>query len=732
MTATEAPKPIDTEAQAAVSNLRKRMGQRRAETFKARSRLTVPEWADRYRHLSKSTGSVGGPWQTSRVEVARGPMMAVTERGVRAITAKTCTQLMKTSLLENTIGYFAHQDPAPMLLTQPKDGSVKAFSKERLQPMAKATPVLRPLLGGHTSQDTMTYREFPGGFIALESAGSPTNLAMRAIRVTMADEVDKYEPTKEGDPLLLLEERTSTFVTNSLHMRCCSPTRAETSRITKSYEESDQRRPYVPCPHCGHEQTLDFFRHVNWSKSDEGEHFPFTAAVFCEDCGAEWTEAQRLKLMTTEGSIKWRQTRKFVCCEEAQNPQVERVWKWDAKHQVGYALCKHCKKQPVPNTHAGFTASKLYSPFITMAELAEKWLLSKDDPETKQTFYNTQLGLEFHQETVKSLEKHALAARAEVYAAEVPRGALILTMGVDVQSSGRLEGEVVAWGLGEQSWSIDTPIFIGDPALPDVWNRLDQYLHRKFKLEGGGEVVIKACCIDSGGHNTEEVYKFARPRIGRNVWAIKGANDRPGQKSPVWPIPKLDARKTRLSGYRPVILGTGAAKEAIYQKLAIDTPGPGYCHFPTVRTVNSDGVPQTQYTENWFEQLTSEKQVLEKKHGYSFHRWILPKGKANEALDCRVYAYAALQGLYAVRKLSLERLAQIIASATNVAVEAAVSTSDTFAETVGNTAARLLEALENPEAAIAKAEAVRAGQAPAPQAKPAVRRVRISRSKWLG
>lgn len=704
---------------------RKAFRRERASAFKAKSRLTVPEWADRYRFLSKSTGSIGGPWQTARVEVARGPMMAVTERGVRAITAKTCTQLMKTSLLENTIGYFAHQDPAPMLLTQPKDGSVRAFSKERLQPMAKATPVLRPLLGGHSATDTMVYREFPGGFIALESAGSPTNLAMRAIRVTLADEVDKYEPTKEGDPLILLEERTSTFVTNSLHMRCCSPTRADTSRITKSYAESDMRRPYVACPHCKHEQYLEFFKHVNWSKSDEGEHFPFTAAVYCEECGVEWSEAQRLKIMTTKGSIKWRQTKPFVCCEERQAPAVERNWNWDAKNQVGLATCKHCKKQKVPNTHAGFTASKLYSPFITMAELAEKWVLSKDDPETKQTFYNTQLGLEFNQETVKALEQNALSSRAEVYAADVPRGGLVLTMGVDVQSSGRLEGEVVAWGLGEQSWSIDAPVFLGDPAQPEVWAELDAYLHRKFKLEGGGEIVIKGCCIDSGGHNTEEVYKFCRPRIGRNVWAIKGANDRPGQKSPVWPIPKLDSRVTRLTGYKPVILGTGAAKEAVYQRLAIETPGPGYCHFPTPRSITINGATLTQYSDAWFGQLTSEKQVLEKKHGFSFTRWVLPKGRANEALDCRVYAYAALQGLYAVRRLSLPRIAQLVASATGVALEAA--TEKTFGEVIGETAARLHEVLQDPAAALAKM----AQQTPAPQAKPEPRRARVHRSRFM-
>jgi phage terminase large subunit GpA-like protein len=440
---------------------------------------------------------------------------------------------------------------------------------------------------------------------------------------------------------------------------------------------------------------------VNWDKSEEGEHFPFTAAIYCEKCGAAWDESTRIKIMQTFGKITWRQTRPFVCCNERQEPIKERLWRWSEKAKCGYALCKHCKKEAIPNSHAGFTASKLYSPFITMPELASKWLLSKDDPETKQTFYNTQLGLEYNQETVKQLETHSLSARAEVYNAEVPRGVLVLTAGVDVQSgqqNARLEIEVVGWGLGEESWSVAAHTIQGDPAQPEVWRELDAFLLKGFKFEGGGEMFIKGVCVDSGGHHTDDVYKFARARMGRNVWAIKGANDRPGQKSPVWPIPKLDARKTRLTGYKPVILGTGAAKETLYQKLAVDKPGPGYCHFPPGRP------------DNWYEQLTAEKQVLEKRHGFAFTRWILPKGRANEALDCRVYAYAALQGLYAVRKLSLTRLAELIRRATG----AILDESDELPKRFGSSPEPAAEIpMEQPAAP------------PRPPPRPAVRRSRF-------
>lgn len=609
------------------------------------SKMTVPEWADTYRHLSPAVSSIGGAWKTSRVEIARGPMMAVTEEGVRTISIKSATQTMKSSILESIIGYHAHLNPGPMLLTQPKEDSARSFSKERLAPMIRATPVLRDIFGDvarDRSGDSLQYKEFPGGFLAIESAGSPTNLAMRAIRITLLDEIDKYEGTKEGDPVLLAEERTATFV-NGLHVRTCSPTWEETSRIEKSYNDSDMRRPYVACPHCSHEQTLEFFKHVQWKKSDDGrEHFPLTAAIYCESCGAEWSEDQRRKLITTEGAIRWHQTRKFECCGVHQEPIKTRSWDWDAEAQCGYATCTECGKRAVSNEHAGFTASKLFSPFITVPTLAEKWIQSKDDIESRQVFYNTQLGMAFSAQAARKVEVHSLASRREVFPARVPKGVLRLTAGVDTQKD-RLEIQVVGWGYpGEEAWSVDYHILPGDPSKPELWNRLEEYLQSTFAYEEGGQMRISATCIDSGGEYTQSVYAFCQPRAKRNIWAIKGSSWSK-QGDPVWPVPK--SRKTRDWGYKPVVIAVDSAKDAMRQKLLTEEPGPGYFHIPAER---SDG---------WLEQLTAENLILEKKGGFTSRRWRSLPGRANEAWDTLIYAYAALCGLRAVRGLKLERAA---------------------------------------------------------------------------
>ena len=621
-------------------------------------RMSVPDWADTYRHLSMSAGAVGGPWQTHRVEVARGPMMAVTEPGVDTITIMCCTQTMKTSVLENTLGYFVHLDPAPMLVLQPKDEMADAFSKERIAPMVSSSPALRKIMGDvrtRTGDDTLRFKKFPGGFLAIASAGSPSNLAMRAIRIVLLDEIDKYETTKEGDPVALAEERTATFTTNRLSIRACSPTWEETSRIYKSYMEGDQREPFVDCPHCGTSQVLDFFKHVHWEKNEDGSHRPETAHLHCESCGAEWSDAERLRFVSTRHAIKYRQTKAFHCCGSRQDPLIERRWEWDEEHQVGYAICKLCERRAVPNRHASFWASKLYSPFITVVELVEKWLGTQGDQETRQTFYNTQLGIPFKAETHRAVDAHFLSARAEPYDGKkmLPEGVVALTAGIDVQSmgitgQGRLEVEVVGWGVGEESWSITTATFEGDPAKPDVWNQLDEFLKAPYKHALGFPLYISGACIDSGGHNTQDVYRFARARIERNIWPIKGTSgDRGVTWSPVWPSQMEERKKQRYrTGYRPIIIGVNAAKEAVRQRLLVDDPGPGYCHFPIGRP------------DNWFAQLTSEELVIERKGGLVQRHWRLKKGMINEALDCRVYAYAALHGLYQTRQLDLAKRAK--------------------------------------------------------------------------
>ncbi|HEX8382440.1 MAG TPA: terminase gpA endonuclease subunit [Sphingomonas sp.] len=613
----------------------------------------MAQWADDERKLAKEAGSTSGKWRTSTVEVARGPMLSVTEPGVHIITAMVCTQLLKTSLLENTFGYFAHLDPGPILIVQPKEDAAEQFSKERITPLIRATPALRKIFGSGMSRnadETLLYKAFPGGFAALAGAGSPDNLARRPIRIGMCDEVDKYPITKEGNPLDLVDERMATFA-NWLSVRACSPTISGESLIEDSYNAGDQRQASVACPHCGHRNFLEFFRHVHWETDEEtGEHRTARAQIHCEACGAGWSEGQRLRALQT---TRWHQTKPFTCCGKRHVPledyervwrdppggdnapsAVDLIWNWWASDRwaVYRATCSDCGRWAINNEHASFTASKLFSPWPKDAppKIAAKWIAAKSDPDKRVTFDNTQLGKPHQRQSSKDVAAETLAARAERWAGEVPEGVGTITAGLDTQDD-RVEIEFVGWGHGEESWSLDHIIVPGDPAADEFWTRVDRELQRTFKRADGREFIVQAACIDSGGHHTQQVYKFAKARLGRHVWAVKGQSSRNGERTPVWPIVKPSAANRQK--FKPVIVGTNSAKDSIRNRLGIEEPSPGYMHFDGRRDLG------------WYTQLTAERLITKVVAGRRFTVWDLPKGKANEALDCRVYAYAALAGL---------------------------------------------------------------------------------------
>ncbi|WP_313337294.1 terminase gpA endonuclease subunit [Sphingobium yanoikuyae] len=622
-------------------------------------RISVPDWADGSddrpgRMLAKEAGSTSGRWRTSTVEIARGAMLAVTEPGVHKISLMVCTQLMKTAFIENTVGYFAELDPCPMMIVQPKEDAAEKFSKERITPLIRATPSLRAIFGYGKSKtrnadETLLYKAFPGGFLALEGAGSPDNLARRPLRVALMDEFSKYPITREGNPGDLVDERMATFA-NWLSIRTSSPTIADECLIEASYNEGDQRQASVECPHCQHRQFLDFFKHVHWEKDEEtGEHHTAGAAIHCEACGAEWSEGQRLLSLRT---TRWHQTRAFHCCGKRHDPlevyerawrepdeaagrqPIDIAWNWWASDRwaVYRATCPDCGRRAVDNEHASFTASKLFSPWPKDAppKIAAKWIAAKDDPDKRVTFDNTQLGRPHKRQAAKDIAAETLMRRAEQWPGEVPDGVGIITVGGDTQDD-RVELEFVGWGHGEESWSLDHVVVEGDPATEDLWRRVDKELLRRFKRADGREFTVTAGCIDSGGHHTQKVYAFAKARLGRNIWAVKGQSARNGERSPVWPTTRPSAANR--SKFKPVIVGTNAAKDSIRWRLGIEEPGPGYMHFEAKRDLG------------WYIQMVAERLITKVVSGRRFTVWDLPKGKANEALDCRVYAYAALMGL---------------------------------------------------------------------------------------
>lgn len=497
------------------------------------------------------------------------------------------SQVGKTEIINNATGYYIDQDPAPILLMQPTLEMAEDWSKDRLAPMIRDTPCLRGKVRdpkSRNSGNTIRHKVFPGGHISMVGGNSPSSLAARPIRIMLADEIDRYPVSagKEGDPVRLGEKRTTTFW-NRKKVKASTPTVKGASRIEAEYERSDQRRFHVPCPDCGHEQILKW-SNVHWDRDEGGNHLPETAAYVCESCGSAWTDAMRWKAVNKG---RWIASKPF-------------------------------------RGIAGFHLNELYSPWVELITTVSTFLDARKFPEQLKTFVNTSLG-ETWEDEGSSLEPEGLLARREPYDhTNIPAEILLITAGVDVQDD-RLEVEFAGWGAEEESWGISYHIIRGDPNARDVWDELDQLLLTPFQTEDGRKLRAEAACIDSGGHHTERVYRFCARRKRRRVFAVRG---QAGEKKPIWPARGTRAKKVRVEVFN---IGVDAAKWTLYRRLEkITEPGPGYMHFPHT------------YDETYFDQLTAEVMRSKYVKGFVVREWYLKPGKRNEALDCRVYAFAAM------------------------------------------------------------------------------------------
>lgn len=536
-------------------------------------------------------------------------MDAMSDPRAHTVVGVFASQTGKTDVTLNAVGFHIHQDPAPILVIQPTLSMAEAWSKDRLAPMLRDTPALRGKVQDPRARDsgnTLLHKSFPGGHLTVAGANSPASLASRPIRIVICDEVDRYPRSAgtEGDSVKLAETRSSAFW-NAKLILISSPGTRGISRIDGPWKKSDQRVYLVPCPDCGHFQVLRWAQ-VHWQKDELGGHLPETAVYACEHCGSAWSDAQRWAAVRRG---HWKATKPF-------------------------------------NGIAGFRLNALNVPWERrkLSRLVDQWLEAQGNPELLKVFVNTVLAEWWESEEGESVDETGLLSRREDWNALLPRGAelpdgvAVLTMGVDVQRSpARVEYEVVGWGEGEESWSIAHGKILGDvKSDARVLEELDQVMLRPWIHAKGIELYIRGVGIDTG-YATQVMYRFCKPRFTRPlpnglpqfVFAMKGRSEF-GRR--IWP--ETATQQRRLARINLWVIGVDAAKEQIYSRLAIANPGRGYCHFPLDRP------------RSYFEQLTAEQSITKYRAGQKAIVWELKQeGRPNEALDLRVYAYAAMVGL---------------------------------------------------------------------------------------
>lgn len=568
------------------------------EGIRPEPRLFLDEWADQHRYLSPTPTAEPGRWRTDRVPYMREPMRKLSAGDpTEEIVVMKGSQVAFTEVLFTWLGYIIDNAPGPSMLVQPTETDIKKNSKMRFDPMVDATPRLKEKVSrprSRASSNSMFQKDFPGGTLILTGANSASGLKSTPVRYLALDEIDEYpdDLDGQGNPIDLARVRQRTF-RKKKRLLGSTPTVDGTSSIQAEFEETDQRYYHVPCPHCGHEQRLEFGSDKEYGlKWEKGK--PETALYFCAGCGTGIEERYKTQMLSAG---KWIPAR-----PDKSSPRK-----------------------------AGYHLSSLYSPYgwYSWVEAAEEWEKAQADVNKLKVFLNTVLG-EVWVEKGEAPDWQNLYDRRETYDLnKPPKEVAFITVGVDVQKD-RLELEVVGWCKGKRTYSLDYRILPGDTAKQQVWNELAEVVSETWEREDGIILPMTRMGVDTG-YNTSYAYDFCRRFPQTKVIPVKGED-----RATILGMPKsvdTTSQGKKLKNLQLWPVGVGLLKSELYGWLRSreDDEGnlpPGYCHFP-------------QYDRDYFRGLTAEQLQIEKdRRGFKKYTWV-KKVERNEPLDCRIYARAA-------------------------------------------------------------------------------------------
>ena len=261
-------------------------------------RLTVTQWADKYRVLDSMSAAMPGRWTTSITPYLSGIMDEFNNPYTTEIIFVKCTQIGGTEAMLNMLLSIIHTSPTPTVLMFPSERLARSTSLLRIQPALRATPELRE-----------RWREDLSDMLMLLCTGMPLTLigghsvpasSSAAYQNVFVDEVDKFPAAqkREADTVTLLRERSKTFLGQKF-VEASTPT-TTSGRIWRDMMAADEIRHYfVPCPHCNEFIELQF-QHLKFPKAESGLSYverAELASYVCQNCGAVIEERDKQSML---------------------------------------------------------------------------------------------------------------------------------------------------------------------------------------------------------------------------------------------------------------------------------------------------------------------------------------------------------------------------------------------------------------------------------------------------
>lgn len=603
--------------------------------WKPPDRLGVVAWAERYRVLGPDQTAAPGPMRFDRAPHTRGiaTLLECARRlGIEAAWVQKSGQVAASETVRSFIGWLADQRPSPVMLILPSEQKGREVIAHRLVPMFESCEPLRALHTDDARDISKSLISLTNGFaLYLAWSGSPTSLASHPIGVIFADECDKFDASvsREADPLSLAMHRLKTYAGEQLFVGLSTPTVDDGPIVENRKACPVQLEYFCPCPHCGEYQTIDWGR-MKIPEAQPGEtktaHANRVAVeqvitLECRGCakpihdGAERRAMQAAGVWATVQAVDQRDFPQWAA--EARTTGIV-FHSWPRGRKVGLQIGDQ---------------SVLW---VDWWRLAEEWIRSDGNPEARQDFYNSRLGLP-NRVAVKTQAPERFAEKskgAKLLDGWVPEWATSLLATADTQSD-HFYYVIRAWGPRLRS----ARVAHGVAADFEELRRLT--LDSVFDVlgNGGGHMQPEILGIDVGGTRTQDVYQFALedPR----VMCMRGANRR---------IERGIA--TSRANYRPPAGTTDFANLPDLWVTDIDTNKykdrlASMIAGKTQTLVRGEVVEEEQWALNQLDddeynrQMASEHRVKVRVNGRMVDVWQpVADGAANHYWDCEVYEVA--------------------------------------------------------------------------------------------
>lgn len=586
--------------------------------------ITAVEWADKYFRLPEGSSQIAGAWVTQPLQVALLNMM--TNDSIRLLGIKKSARLGYTKMMVAALLYLAEHKKRSAVVYQPVDDESDEFVIDEVDSVIAEMPIIQKIFPDwavKSENNKVSKKVMVGSIIDFRGATAPGNFRRLTKQLVIGDEVNAWplevgkKGKGEGNPIKLALQRLK-GASFPKAIFGTTPTVDGNSHISNILDDCDLIfRFYLPCPHCGTEQVLEF-----------GE------------CDGELKEYGLLWDDTLSTNEKKARTAHYKCCNTSECGQsfhyadltkMELAGRWIAEDLTwtkdGLNFYTEDGRRTQPPKKVGIEINALYSLNLDgWGEIVAEWLSAKGKPANERAFINTVLGQDYKEDTTELLDHEVLHERREKYKSQVPDGAVYLTGGIDSQRN-RYELFVWGWGPNDEKWLVDKQIIMGDYDSEKTLKKVDKAIDAIYKRSDGSEMKVGRWCWDTGGIDPDIVNKRSKKHGLFRVIPIKGAN--------VYgkPIANFPLKRNKNGVYHTEI-GTDTAKDLLYLHMEKN---------PLEKGIDPDGLMHLPLNDDICDETICQQLASERLVEINGNMRWSNEGRRNEALDCLVYALAALR-----------------------------------------------------------------------------------------